>query len=200
MRRLVSVLISVFLAAEPAAAATTVFASGVFGQSGAVSNLGNGLGAADGSSAGIGGVLNIFGLTIGQAGQAIYSFSAPVSGANIQLFSLAGPGAPRVRVSIGEVVAGVAVYSAELAFTGGGAGQFPLDLSTQCSTISAIGCSLLRIRTIGGLGGGSFRLDGVSGVAAAPEPSAWALMLIGFCGLAWRMKQRRRRPNLTLAA
>ncbi len=191
MRRQLAILTAIFLTIQPAAAATTVFASGVFGQSGNVSNLNNGLGAANGSAAGVGGVFSLFGFPIGIAGQAIYSFATPLSGTNIQLTALAGAGAPQVRVSIGQIVGSVAVYSTELAFTGGAAGQFLLNLSTQCSAISSTGCSLLRIRTIGGFGGGSFLLDGVSGVAAAPEPSLWALMILGFGAVAWRLKQRR---------
>lgn len=191
MRSLMAAVALLVLAAQPAGAATTVFASGVFAQSGTVSNLGSALGAADGSAAGIGGGFTFFGFPIGTAGQAVFSFATPLSGANIQLTALAGTGAPQVRVSIGEIVGGVAVYSAEITFAGGGAGQILADLSSQCALISVTGCTLLRIRTIGGFGGGSFRLDGVSGVAAAPEPSIWGLMILGFGAVAWRLKQRR---------
>ncbi|MFZ5616494.1 MAG: PEP-CTERM sorting domain-containing protein [Pseudomonadota bacterium] len=190
MRVLIGLLMLV-LGTAPAAAATTVYSTGVYAQSGVVTNAAGGIGAANGSAAGIGGVFNIFFFTIGQAGQAVYSFAQPLSGANVQLTALAGPGAPQVRVSIGEIVGGVAVYSTELAFTGGAAGLFALDLSTRCAAISSTGCSLLRIRTIGGFGGGVFNLDGVSGVAAAPEPAMWALMLMGFGAVAWRLKQQR---------
>lgn len=31
-------------------------------------------------------------------------------------------------------------------------------------------------------------------VAPAPEPAAWALLILGFAGLAWRLKAARRRP------
>ncbi len=101
-------------------------------------------------------------------------------------------------VSIGEIVGSVAVFSAETTFTGG-AGVFTFDLSSRCATISATGCSLVRIRTIGGLGRGPFRLDGISGVGAAPELAAWAMMMLGFGAVAWRLKSRRAAPQLTLA-
>lgn len=191
MRIFFGILMLTLGAIQPAAAATTVFSSGVYTQSGIVTNAAGGIGGANGTTAGIGGVINFFFFTIGQAGQVVYSFAQPLSGASIQLTALAGPGAPPVRVSVGEIVGGVAVYSTELAFTGGAAGLFAFDLSTQCAAISGTGCSLLRIRTIGGFGGGVFNLDGVSGVAAAPEPAMWALMLMGFGAVAWRLKQQR---------
>lgn len=187
-----------FLAASPAAAATTVYATGVFSQGGTVTNAGNGLGAANGNFAQIGGALSILGLTIGQAGQVVYSFADALSGASLQLTARPGaPGVSSVLLSIGEIFGGVATYSTETGFTGG-SGVFSFDLSAQCSAISSSGCSLLRIRTLGGLGRGPFRLDGVSGVGAAPEPAAWALMMAGFAGVGWRLKRRRERV-LTIA-
>ncbi|MCB2098233.1 MAG: hypothetical protein KDE05_11415 [Parvularculaceae bacterium] len=191
MRSVFAAIILVTLSVQSAQAATTVFASGVYSQSGAVSNLANAFGAPDGGAASIGGGFSFLGIPIGTAGQAVYSFANPLSGANIQLTALGGAGAPPVRVSIGEIVSGVAVFSTELAFTGGVAGLILLDLSTQCALISSTGCSLLRIRTIGGFGGGAFLLDGVSGVGAAPEPAVWGLMLLGFGASAWRLKRAR---------
>lgn len=191
MRFLVASAVLFFASAAPAAAATTVYATGVFSQSGQFANTANGLGAANGSFAQIGGAISVFGVTIGQAGQAVYSFADALSGTGLQLTGLGGaPGVPLVFVSIGEIVGGVAVYSAETSFTGG-AGVFGFDFSAQCSLISATGCSLVRVRTVGGLGRGVFRLDGISGVGSAPEPAAWALMLLGFGGVAWRLKSRR---------
>lgn len=184
---------------SPAAAATTVFATGVFAQTGTVTNTANGLGAANGSFAQIGGALSILGVSLGQAGQVTYSFADVLSGASLQLTGLGGaPGISSVFVSIGEIIGGVAVFSAETNFTGG-AGAFTFDFSSQCQAISADGCSLVRVRTLGGLGRGPFRLDGISGVGAAPEPSAWALMLMGFAGVAFRLKRRRQVAALAFA-
>ena len=45
--------------------------------------------------------------------------------------------------------------------------------------------------------GSGFVLDGLSGVSAAPEPSVWEWMLVGFEAAAWRLKRRR---QLVLAA
>ncbi len=178
--------------AVPAAAATTVFATGVYSQGGSFANLANGFGAADGAFARIGNSIAVGPFSIfGQAGQAVYSFTDALSGANLQLTGLGGaPGTPLVFVSIGELVGGVAVFSAETSFTGG-AGLFTFDFTARCALISSTGCSLVRVRAAAGIGRGAFRLDGVSGVGAAPEPAAWALMLLGFGGVAWRLKRAR---------
>ncbi|MDZ7628723.1 MAG: PEP-CTERM sorting domain-containing protein [Parvularculaceae bacterium] len=199
MRFLVALLTLLTVSAAPAAAATTVYATGVFTQSGVTTNASDALGASNGSFAQVGGAFSIFGLTFGQAGQVVYSFADALSGVGLQLTGIGGaPGISSVFVSIGEIVGGVAVYSAEANFTGG-AGVFSFDFSTQCSAISSTGCSLVRVRTLGGFGRGPFRLDGVSGVGAAPEPSSWALMLLGFAGAAFGLKRRRGDEALTLA-
>lgn len=199
MRFLVASAALLFASAAPATAATTVYATGVYAQTGQFANTANGLGAANGGFARIGNSISIFGLTIGQAGQVVYSFADALSGAGLQLTGIGGaPGVPSVFVSIGEIVGGVAVFSTETNFTGG-AGVFSFDFSSSCALISSTGCSLVRVRTAGGLGLGAFRLDGISGVGAAPEPSAWALMLFGFGGVAWRLRNARGRQALTLA-
>ena len=193
--RLFAIIIAVTgLFASPAAAATSVFASGVFSQTGTTTNLSNGLGAPNGSAAGIGGGISLFFgfINVGFTGQAVYSFATPLSGAGLQFSALAGTGAPQIFVSIGEIVSGVATFSAETAFTAGAGGLYSLDLSGACSGVSATGCSLLRVRNAGGFGGGAFFLDGVSGVAAAPEPAVWGLMLLGFVGVAAQLKRRRK--------
>ena len=172
---------ALIFAAAPAAAATTVYATSVYASSGNTANLTNALGAPDGVAGRIG--------NPGQTGQAIFRFIDALSGASLQLRTVAGGGAtPTVFVSIGEIISGVAVYSTETSFAGG-FGTFTFDFSSRCALISTTGCSLVRVRTASS---GTFRLDGVSGVGAAPEPATWALMLIGFAGVSWRMKQARR--------
>lgn len=200
MRFLVAFAALLIAPAVPAAAATTVYATGVYSQGGQVANAANGVGAANGSFARIGNSTTTgSGGTVGQAGQVVYSFADALSGAALQLTGLGGaPGVPLVFVSIGEIVSGVAVYSSETSFTGG-AGVFTFDFSTQCALISSTGCSLVRVRTAGGAGRGVFRLDGIAGVGSAPEPAAWALMLLGFGGVAWRLKTRRQTAALTIA-
>jgi hypothetical protein len=68
-------------------------------------------------------------------------------------------------------------------------------------TFTASGSS--TVLRIAGQPGFSFMIgvDDVSvtgpAVAAVPEPSTWAMMLIGFAGLAWTTRRRRQSPPLT---
>ncbi len=79
-----------------------------------------------------------------------------------------------------------------------GTGFFSINTDAFLSGCDAIGgCNTIVIGTsgLGAAGGGSF-IDGgtltfASVVAASPEPSSWALMLIGFFGIAWKMKANR---------
>lgn len=61
MRFLVASAVLVFASAAPADAATTVYATGVFSQGGVVTNVGNGVGVANGGFGQIGGALSISG-------------------------------------------------------------------------------------------------------------------------------------------
>ena len=191
-----AVVLAVFCAAATTAtAATTVYATGFSNVSGSVSNPGNFLGAANGTTGLIGdGLLTNGGLVL--------SFSEGVTGANLTLDAIQTGFDPfttsRVFIAIGEIVGGVATFSAETSFIGSGGGTFTFDLSGACSAISSAGCSLLSIRTeAGGIIPGinpGFGLDGISGVSAAPEPSAWALMIMAFAATGWRLKALRNRP------
>lgn len=172
---------------QPAAAATTVFATSVFGTTGSVASASNALGPANGAFATI--------LRVAGGSNLILQMSRASSGLNTILSGSRLTAGSNVQIAIGEVIGGVAVFSANLALPVGFGPTYALDLSALCSSVSATGCSQIRIRVAGGPGGG-FLLDGVSGVAAAPEPSIWALIILGYGGIAWRLKQRR---VLTLA-
>ena len=182
MRSLIAVLVLLASAAQPAAAATTVFATSVVGTTGSVAGAANALGPANGAFATI---LRVAGGSdlILQMSQASSGLNTILSGTRLTLGS-------NVQIAIGEVVGSVATFSANLALPAGLGPTYSLDLSALCSTVSATGCSLIRIRVTGAPGSG-FLLDGVSGVASAPEPSMWALMLLGFAAVAWRLKRRR---------
>lgn len=182
MRLLIAVIAMFAVGAQPAGAATTVFAASVFSVSGSVTNAGNALGSADGASAAI--------MRTAGGSELILQMSQATSGLNSLLNGARLTGSTNVQIAVGEVIGGIAVFSANTALPGGFGPGYSLDLSAACATISAAGCSLMRIRVTGAPGGG-FTLDGVSGVAAAPEPSMWALMLLGFGAVAWRLKQRR---------
>ena len=185
--RLVAFLVlccAAFAAAPAAHAATTVFAAGVVGTTGPVTAPNAAIGAADGSSALMqrGGSFSLIDLQM----------SAAASGSNTIINGVRGTANTFVQVAIGEVVGGVTTFSVFTNLPGGFGPTYALDLSTLCSGISASGCSLLRIR-VAGPPGGSFLLDGVSGVAAAPEPGTWALMMLAFGATAWRLKAAKMR-------
>jgi hypothetical protein len=182
MRSLIAIVAMFAFSAQPAVAATTVFAASVFSVTGSVTNAGNALGSADGSSTAI--------LRTAGGSELILQMSQATSGLTTLLNGARLTGTTNVQIAVGEVIGGIATFSTNIALPGGFGPGYALNLSTACATVSAAGCSLLRIRVNGAPGGG-FMLDGVSGVAAAPEPSMWALMLLGFGAVAWRLKQRR---------
>lgn len=181
--RIAIVALVAMLAAFPARAAVTVFPSSVFSQSN-VTNASGALFAPNGAAA-----------TIGAGGELVLQYNLPLTGAGLSATFLAQPTSPAfniIAVSIGEVIGGVATYSGEFVL-GDGSGVQTADLSALCSTVSATGCSLLRLRNVFTFNSAGALLDGVSGVSNAPEPSAWALMLLGFAGLGWKMKDARRK-------
>ena len=156
----------------------------LFGTTGSVASASDALGPANGAFATI--------LRVAGGSNLILQMSRASSGLNTILSGSRLTAGSNVQIAIGEVIGGVAVFSANLALPVGFGPAYALDLSALCSSVSATGCSLIRIRVAGGSGSGFF-LDGVSGVAAAPEPSVWGLMLLGFGAIAWRLKQRRLR-------
>lgn len=186
MRILLAVIASAFGFAAPAMAATTVYATSVYSQTN-TTNAGNALGAANGATA-----------LIGRPGTLVLQMSLATSGLNTVINGVRVSANSNVQIAIGHVVGGVATFSANVPLPAGFGSVHTFDFSAACALISPTGCSLLRIRVTGPPGSG-FQLDGVSGVAATPEPAAWALMLMGFGAVAWRMKQRRAHRALAAA-
>ncbi|MEZ5922115.1 MAG: PEP-CTERM sorting domain-containing protein [Parvularculaceae bacterium] len=184
VRSLIAVLAAAIMLA-PASAATTVFASSVFSQNN-VANATGALFAPDGAAA-----------IIGTGGNLVLQYSQPLTGGSLaaSLLPLAGsPAFNILAVSVGEVISGVATFSGEFVLVDAGAGgTLSADLTALCSSVSATGCSLLKIRNAGSFNATGAFLDGISGVSNAPEPAVWAMMLLGFIGVAWRMKKVRPR-------
>jgi len=183
--RIIIVVAAAMLAAFPARAATTVYAASVYSQTNVV-NANNALFAANGAAA-----------MILAGGELVLQYNNPLTGSSVAatLLPFAGPAANFVAVSVGEIIGGVATFSAgSMAFADMGAGGVQnLNLAALCSTVSATGCSLLRIQNIASFGTPGVLVDGVSGVSNAPEPAAWALMMLGFAGIGWRLKEARKR-------
>ncbi len=167
-----------------ASAAVTVYPVNIFSQTG-VTNAGNALGAPDGAAA-----------VIGNGGSLVLEFNRWLVG-NTARFDLVANGVFAAgAVSIGHVVGGVATFSAESNFNtifGAGIVQ-TFDLSTQCAAISVNGCSLVRIRTTNTFFSSGIALDGLT--SSAPEPGAWALMIVGFIAMAGRLKMLRRSDRI----
>lgn len=181
--RIAIVALVAMLAAFPARAAVTVFPSSVFSQSG-VTNANNALFSPNGTAA-----------VIGAGGELVLQYALPLTGAGISATFLPQSTSPAfniLAVSIGEVIGGVATFSGEFVL-GDGSGVQTADLSALCSTVSATGCSLLKFRNAFNFNSSGALLDGVSGVSNAPEPSTWALMLLGFAAVGWKLKDARAR-------
>lgn len=180
--RIAIVALVAMLAAFPARAAVTVFPSSVFSQTG-VTNASNALFSPNGNAA-----------LIGAGGELVLQYALPLTGAGITATFLPQVNSPAfniLAVSIGEVIGGVATFSGEFVL-GDGSGVQSADLSALCSTVSATGCSLLKLRNAFNFNSSGALLDGVSGVSNAPEPSTWALMLLGFAAAGWKLKDARR--------
>ncbi|HNR76889.1 MAG TPA: PEP-CTERM sorting domain-containing protein [Parvularculaceae bacterium] len=184
MRALIGILAWVMAATGAAEAATTVYGSSVYQTSGTVIAPNNALGAPDSISSTLLRVL-------GPPSTLTLVMSQATSGVTTTIFGQRLTAGSNVQIAVGEVVGGTAVFSVFTALPGGFGPSYVLDMSGACALISATGCSLLRIRVSGGPGSG-FLLDGVSGVAAAPEPSIWGLMLLGFGATTWRLKNGRK--------
>ena len=170
------------MASGPASAAFTIFGANVFDEAG-VTNSGLATGVADGAAA-----------VVAQGGSLTLGFNNPLTGTDVMFTLLPGSGMNFLTISVGEVVGGVATFSAGSLpfFDTGAGGVFTVDLAPLCATVSAAGCSLVRFTNVAAIGSPGFALDGVSGVTNAPEPKTWALMILGFCGVAWRMKRTRK--------
>lgn len=196
---LFALVCATFIAFAPSAhASTTVFAGSVINQTN-VTNSGGALGGADGSGATIGGQGFLFGVfPFSTAGNLDLAFSSPVSGAGVSLDFLGSGLVGFLDVSLGAVVGGTTVFTTAQTLTiGTGGGNFILDFSADCATLAATGCSIIRLTNNGGFFQGASILDGVSGVASAPEPATWALMILGFAGIGARLKQTRAHAPLS---
>ncbi|MEO0697171.1 MAG: hypothetical protein AAFY84_13840 [Pseudomonadota bacterium] len=191
MRLLIYVLAFFVAATAPTYAATTVFADGVFSETGSVSGSANALGAGDGSIASVGSNSSFFGIPFSNGGELVLSYSSPFTGTDLTLV-LGGTGfVSNAFISVGEIIGGVATFSAETAITNpAGGGTQVFDLSSDCAALSATGCSLLRVRTNFQFFASGLSIDGASAVSSAPEPSVWGLMILGFIAIALRTKSR----------
>lgn len=187
--RILIIVLAAVVAAFPARAATTIYAASVYSQNN-VMNADGALFGANGDAA-----------LILSGGDIVLQYLHPLTGENIaaSLLPLASsPAANFLAVSVGEIISGVAIFSGEFAFADFGAGGVQaFNLPALCSTVSATGCSLVKFRNVAAFNAPGALLDSVSGVTNAPEPAAWALLMLGFAGVGWRLKSARKHMKRT---
>ncbi|MFN3960345.1 MAG: hypothetical protein ACK4NP_10575 [Parvularculaceae bacterium] len=119
---------------------------------------------------------------------------------NVSIFTLPPRvGDARITVSFGRLIAGLPVFVETKSFNAGN--TFSIGNLFQQGCFALGGCNYIFIRTTRQRGGApgaiidSARDTGEppAVVAPTPEPAAWAMMMLGFAGVAWRMKAARRR-------
>ena len=177
-------MVLLFGFASAAHAGTTVYATSVFAQSGNVANAGQALGAPDALSATL--TKGLF----GASPVLILNFAQPLNGTAMTIAGTATGFLSQVRVSIGDLINGVATFAAQDVVLPNNVAVHSIDMSAACSSILGANgsCSLLRFSVTGLVG--NFALNGVGG---APEPATWMLMILAFLMTAARMKQERLR-------
>lgn len=183
MKRLLALIVIVLGLAPAAHAGTTVYATSVFSQSGGVANAAGALGAPDALAATL--TKPLFGATP----VLILNFAQPLTGAALTISGTATGFFSQVRVSIGDIVNGVATFAAQDVVLPNNVPVHAIDLTASCASILGAngGCSLLRFSISGLIG--NFSLNGVGG---APEPAIWMLMIVAFAMVGARLKQERR--------
>lgn len=123
----------------------------------------------------------------------------------VSIFTLPPPlGDARITVSFGRLVAGLPVFVDTRSFNAGN--TLTVNNLFQQGCFALGGCNYVFIETTRqrrGAPGATIDYVSVNGettevVEPTPEPAVWAMMMMGFAGVAWRMKRQRRR-NLATA-
>ncbi|MEL7490236.1 MAG: hypothetical protein AAGJ73_05910 [Pseudomonadota bacterium] len=161
------------------------------------------------ANGGVTNAANLFGNTPAEAtfnagGIALFDFGEDITG-NTFMFDVTGVTGPsQVSIRFLDITGFTVIDTApgffpvasplDFVINIAGPGTFTLPSAVFTSACTGIGgCNSVLLNVTGA---GSFTANVVS---SAPEPSVWALMIIGFAGLAWRMKAARRRGSLPWA-
>lgn len=121
----------------------------------------------------------------------------------VSIFTLPPPaGDARLTVSFGRIVAGLPVFVETKSFNAGNA--FTIGNLFQQGCFALGGCNYVFIQTTRqrrGAPGATIDYVSVNGeptevIEPTPEPAVWAMMMMGFAGVAWRMKAARRQRAL----
>jgi hypothetical protein len=87
-----------------------------------------------------------------------------------------------------------------LLFLGTSIGSYDTYSQTIATTIGSSYTLTFHYANSGGSGSGLLVTEvGANQVAAVPEPSTWAMMILGFCGLGFMAYCRKSKPALTAA-
>jgi len=117
----------------------------------------------------------------------------------VSIFTLAPPtGGATFTISFGAYKAGKPVIADTRTVNAGNTLTVGNLFQRGCSALG--GCTFILIsttKTKGGASGGTVDYVSVNGevtdvTAPTPEPSVWAMMILGFAAIAWRLKARRR--------
>ncbi len=126
----------------------------------------------------------------------------------VSIFTLPPPvGDARLTVSFGRIVGGLPVFVDTRSFNAGN--TLTVNNLFQRGCFALGGCNYVFIETTRqrrGAPGAVIDYVSVNGeptevIEPTPEPAVWAMMMMGFAGIAWRMKAARRRaaPDQRLA-
>lgn len=124
----------------------------------------------------------------------------------VSIFTLPPPvGDARLTVSFGRIIAGLPVFVETRSFNAGN--TFTIGNLFQQGCFALGGCNYIFIETTRqrrGAPGAVIDYVSVNGeptevVEPTPEPAVWAMLMLGFAGVAWRMKARRRAGMMMLA-
>ena len=179
LKVIIAVVFSLFAAMSSAQAATSVYTdSSNFGGWPSASNAGDSLGGADGVSA-----------TIPSFGWIAYQTTTPFTTIDFYLkFSgVSGSGTVLFYVGRSDGAGWFASLNSRTVTLTNGANVLTNDLAQETYCAGLGGCDVFVVQAW--TGGTVLNLD--SAIAANPEPSAWAFMIIAFFGIALRMKQMR---------
>lgn len=126
------------------------------------------------------------------------------SGGSVSVFTLApSTGVARAQIRVGSYNGGSPVIAFTRNIRAGNNRTINNIFRRGCGVLS--GCDYIEIittRTRRGAEGAAVDYVEVNGeivevTSPTPEPSAWAMMIIGFAGLAARLKAARRRPIIS---
>src|SRR3990167_3532967 len=117
----------------------------------------------------------------------------------VSIFTLAPPiGDARLTISFGSYNNGAPIFALTKSVNAGTTLTINNLFQSGCAALG--GCDFIYITTTRQRNGAtgatvdyvSVNGEGTDVTAPTPEPSVWAMMILGFAGIAWRLKARRR--------